>query len=66
MTGYEIGRGSTAGSYTWGPVVTGTSWSTPALGIGTYHFAVRAVRGPWASAPTPDRARTVVLFLACV
>lgn len=71
VTGYEVRWGTTSG----GPypsssgVVTGLTYTTPALGLGTHYFVVYAAKEAWRSAPTTEVSKTVVnvvLNLVCV
>lgn len=62
-TGYEIGRGTASGVYTWGPVVTGLTYTTPALALGTHYFTVRATSGPWRSTNAAEVSRLIVNVL---
>lgn len=71
VTGYEVRWGTTAG----GPypntsgVVTGSTYTTPALGLGTHYFVVYAAKESWRSTPTAEVSKTIVtllLSLICV
>lgn len=64
-SGYEVRSGTTSG----GPypnssgVVPGLSYTTPALGLGTYYFVVHSAKESWRSAPTAQVSRTVIIVL---
>lgn len=71
VTGYEVRWGTTSG----GPypnssgVVTGLTYTTPQLGLGTYYFVVYSAKEAWRSAPTAEVSKTIVtvlLDLVCV
>jgi hypothetical protein len=63
--GYEVRWGTASG----GPypnssgVVTGLTYATPALGLGTHYFVVAAAKGSWRSAPSNQVSKTVILIL---
>ncbi len=65
VTGYEVRWGTAAG----GPypnssgVVAGTSYTTPALGLGTHYFVVYAATGAWRSTPTAAVSKSIVTLL---
>lgn len=64
-SGYEVRWGTTSG----GPypnssgVVSGLTYTTPALGLGTYYFVVHSAKESWRSAPTAQVSRTVIIVL---
>jgi hypothetical protein len=70
VDGYEVRWGTSSGNYTVSQSVAAnqTTYSTPALGLGTYFFAVRAKRGNWRSGNSNEVSKSVVsvLFLGLV
>lgn len=62
-TGYELRWGSAPGSYSTTVSVTATSYTTPALGAGTWYFAVRAVKSAWRSPDSNVVSKTVTSVL---
>ncbi len=64
--GYEVRRGTATGVYTTDVIVTPTAltYTTPALGTGTYYFVVRATTGDnWRSGVTNEANRLIVSVL---
>jgi hypothetical protein len=55
--------GTTSGAPTASATVSGLSYTTDPLPLGTYYFTVTATRGAWRSAPTPEVSRTVISVL---
>ncbi len=71
VAGYEVRWGTTSG----GPypnssgLVTGASYTTPQLGLGTHYFVVYSAKESWRSTPTAEVSKTIVsvlLDLICV
>jgi hypothetical protein len=64
-SGYEVRWGTTSG----GPypsssgIVSGLSYTTPELGLGTYYFVVHSAKEAWRSTPTTEVSKTVVVIL---
>ena len=67
VDGYEVRWGTSPGNYTVSHSVPANqlSYSTPALGLGTYYFVVRAKRSNWRSPNSNQQSKSVtsVLFI---
>jgi len=65
---YESTQSATAGYALVATGVTGTSWTSPTLGTGTYWFEVASFVGTdWVGPPSPATgALTITLSLLCV
>jgi hypothetical protein len=65
VDGYEILRGPSAGNYNSFTPIAGssTTYTTPALPLGTYYFVVRATKGSWRSTNSNEVSRTIVSVL---
>ena len=60
---YEVRWGTHQGAPSRTDVVTGTTFTTPALGVGTWYFSVRSVQGAWRSPSANQVSRSVVSIL---
>lgn len=63
VTQYEVRYGTNAGNPTQSAIVTGTTFTSPNLGLGTWYFTVRSVKGSWRSATSNQVSKTVVSIL---
>jgi len=62
--GYEVAWGtSPGGSYPTTATTPSLTYTTPALGIGTYYFVVRAYKGSWRSANSNEVSKSVISVL---
>jgi hypothetical protein len=65
VDGYEVRWGTTSG----GPypnssgVVTALTYSTPALGTGTYYFVARATKGAWRGPDSNQVSKRITIIL---
>jgi hypothetical protein len=69
VTQYEVRWGTNPASPTGSSVVSGLSFTTPALGLGTWYVTVRAAKGAWRSPPSNQPSRLIISVLgagACV
>lgn len=60
---YEVRWGTNAAAPSQSAIVSGTTFSSPALGLGTWYFSVRSVKGAWRSAPANQVSRSIVSVL---
>lgn len=60
VTQYEVRYGTNPSSPTQSALVSGLTYTSPALGLGTWYFTVRAAQGSWRSATSNQVSRTVV------
>lgn len=63
VTQYEVRWGTNPAAPTNSQLVTALTFTTPALGIGTWHFTVRSAKGTWRSLPSNQPSRTVASVL---
>lgn len=63
VTQYEVQWGVSPASPTGSAVVTGLTFNSPALGLGTWYFTVRSAVGVWRSPASNQPSRLVVSVL---
>ena len=60
VTQYEVRWGTNAASPSNSTLVSALTYTTPALGIGTWYFTVRAAKGAWRCASSNQVSKSVV------
>jgi hypothetical protein len=70
VTQYEVRWGTNASAPSQSQIVTGRTFTTPGLSLGTWYFTVRAAKGGWRSPTSNQPSKLVVsvlgLGVACV
>jgi hypothetical protein len=63
VTQYEVQWGTNASSPSNSTLVSALTYTTPALGIGTWYFTVRSAKGAWRSATSNQVSKGIVSIL---
>jgi hypothetical protein len=66
VTQYEVQYGTNASSPSQSVLVTGLTFSSPTLSLGTWYFTVRSAKGTWRSATSNQVSKVLVLGLVCL
>lgn len=64
--GYKVSRGTSSGNYTVFATTTAVTYTTPALGTGTYYFTVQATKQSWLSAGAAEVSKAIVVVVVPV